>query len=110
MYTNKQDTNVKAVSGSNVNFMDARGDVEIDAANVSRKEPGTTSKEGYKDEVFGSYFMPHTTVVPNEGDGFFLPLTTNSAATNVDANLPTGDGVCVSTMAGRFTLKTSAPS
>ena len=81
-----QVTNDLAGSGSNVNAMDARGDVEIDASTVSRKDPGATCEDGYTDEVFGSYFLPNTSCMPNVGVGFFPTTTTTLKDTTVDAN------------------------
>ena len=52
--------------------------------------------------------MPNTSCMPNVGIGFFPPITTTSKATTVDANLPKGDGVGVSNMAGRFTIVNDA--
>ena len=103
-----QVTNGMAVSGSKVNAMDARGEVDNVATTVSSMNTGATCEDGYTDEVFGSYFMSNTSCMPNVGIGFFPPITTASKDTSVDANLPKGDGVGVSNMAGRFTIVNDA--
>ena len=108
--SNKDGSGSMAASGSNKNgndVMASSGAETFDDTNVSPLEPISNREGSFKDLVYGTYFCPHTTDGTNVEKASFPPLT--SAATNVDANLPTGDGVGVSTMAGRFTLKTSEP-
>jgi hypothetical protein len=108
--SNKDGSGSMAASGSNKNGNDvmASSGAEIfDDTNVSTLESVSNREGSFKESVYGMYFSPHTTDVTYVENASFTPIT--SAATNVDANLPTGDGVGVSTMAGRFTLKTSEP-
>ncbi|PWA57619.1 RNA-directed DNA polymerase, eukaryota, Reverse transcriptase zinc-binding domain protein [Artemisia annua] len=104
-------TNVMAGNGSNLNATGSSGATTTGASRDSTLKPVSTPKEGFEDPVFGTYFHSHTKDASNVGMGFVPTFTTNSVDVNVEyPSLPTGDGVRVSTNAGRFVLKSTTPS
>ncbi|PWA57620.1 RNA-directed DNA polymerase, eukaryota, Reverse transcriptase zinc-binding domain protein [Artemisia annua] len=107
----KSDTNVMAGNGSNLNATGSNAATTTGASRDSILKPVSTPKEGFEDPVFGTYFHSHNKDASNVGMGFVPTFTTNSVDVNVEyPSLPTGDGVRVSTNAGRFALKSTTPS
>ncbi|PWA51904.1 RNA-directed DNA polymerase, eukaryota, Reverse transcriptase zinc-binding domain protein [Artemisia annua] len=83
--SHKSDTSVMAGNGSNLNATGSSGATTTGTSRDSTLKPVSTPKVGFEDPVFVNVNVEYP-------------------------SLPTGDGVRVSTNAGRFVLKSTTPS